>query len=419
MRSDTYMKNLIIVSKSRNGGAGRAAFRWSQALNDIGIANVFYDESTGVTEIGNIQSRVYKIVKFINRICLVVTRLSGHTPFGPFTFDLIPTFHERKLSSLSRRNESILNLHWINNGFLSRKWMSRIQSTYPTIWTMHDTWLLNGVVHYEIDSEKLKLRQTWLYGYWARWDSRSKMKIILGASGFISPTNWIAKLLVNQGVDPSKIRVIPNMIPLEVFYPIPDRRDCKEFFGLSNSRIVVGFVSGSDLSDRRKGLDIFIDAYRMLTKQEKDSIQIVILGPSKDWSQISEDFDCKTLVQISNDLTMNKFYNSLDLLVVPSRADNLPQTATEAQSSGCPVIISNVGGCPETISENQSGRLFEPTPLSLSSILRKTIHDPEWLLAARKKSFEYSRLAWNPEALAKRYKVAILELSDNFCSNCN
>jgi len=224
---------------------------------------------------------------------------------------------------------------------------------------------------------------------------------------------------VNQGVDPSKIRVIPNIIPLELFYPIPNRRDCKEFFGLSNSRIVVGFVSGSDLSDRRKGLDIFIDAYRMLTKKEKDSIQIVILGPSKDWSQISEDFDYKTLVQISNDLTMNEFYNSLDLLVVPSRADNLPQTATEAQSSGCPVIISNVGGCPETISENQSGRLFEPTPLSLTSILRKTIHDPEWLLAARKKSFEYSRLAWNPEALAKQYKVAIRELSDNFYSNCN
>jgi glycosyltransferase involved in cell wall biosynthesis len=411
MLHNSHGSKLIIVSKSRYGGAGRAAFRWATALNLHTVKNEFYDESTAVENIGLLQRRVYALVKLINRICLVATRLTGHTPFGPFSFAIIPTFHEQQLALLAGQNSAILNLHWVNSGFLSRNWLKHIQREFPVIWTMHDTWLLNGLVHYEIPSIKLWLKQSLLYRIFARLDARSKMKIVLEATGFISPTRWIAELLTTRGVDPSRIRVVPNVVPFEVFYPTTDRWPCKEFFEMSKNKTIIGFVSGSDLLDKRKGLDIIIDAYRLLSHSEKDMVQFVIVGRAKDISKVPADFKCKFVSQISNDAIMNRFYNAIDLLIVPSRADNLPQTATEAQSAGCPVLISNIGGCPETILENQSGKLFEATPTSLVLVLRSTLLDSEWLRIARNESFEFSRRAWNTEMLTKHYESAILELS--------
>jgi glycosyltransferase involved in cell wall biosynthesis len=44
------------------------------------------------------------------------------------------------------------------------------------------------------------------------------------------------------------------------------------------------------------------------------------------------------------------FWKSIDLLLVPSRADNSPNVIHEAKLWGIPVISSNVGGIPEILS---------------------------------------------------------------------
>lgn len=411
MLDDFEDSRIIIVSKSRFGGAGRAAFRWSNALSSNSVKNIFYDESTDAERVGCIHKWIYTLVKLMNRICLVLTRVSGHTPFGPVSFAIIPTFHENTLSRFASAKGSILNLHWVNSGFLSRKWLLYAQRNFSIIWTMHDTWLLNEIIHYEIPSLDIRLTKWFPYRFLASLDARYKVKILAEASGFISPTLWIAEMLSAKGVHPSRIRVVPNVVPFDVFYPITDRKSCKDFFELSPNKTTVGFVSGSDLLDRRKGLDIIIDAYRLLSEEERKTLQFVIVGRNRDLSKLPADFTCKYVSEINNDAEMNRFYNALDLLAVPSRADNFPQTATEAQSAGCPVLISNVGGCPETILNNVSGQLFEPNPTAFVSVLRSTLLEKDWLQRARSQSFEFARRAWNIEKLTKQYEAAILELA--------
>ena len=47
-------------------------------------------------------------------------------------------------------------------------------------------------------------------------------------------------------------------------------------------------------------------------------------------------------------------------MVVPSRQANLPQTATEAQACGCPVVAFDCTGFPDIITHKETGYLAKP-----------------------------------------------------------
>lgn len=57
---------------------------------------------------------------------------------------------------------------------------------------------------------------------------------------------------------------------------------------------------------------------------------------------------------------MSDIYNICDIVVLPSRLDNLPNVALEAQSCGKPLIAYNVGGLSDIITNNYNGFLIEP-----------------------------------------------------------
>jgi len=85
--------------------------------------------------------------------------------------------------------------------------------------------------------------------------------------------------------------------------------------------------------------------------------------------------------QLDNE-RMASLYETADLMLNPSRVDNMPISLLEAMASGVPVVSTNVGGIPYMVQDGVSALLVAPQdPEALARAALCVIEDPD--LAAR------------------------------------
>jgi len=91
----------------------------------------------------------------------------------------------------------------------------------------------------------------------------------------------------------------------------------------------------------------------------------------------------------------NALFNAASIYVLPSYAEGLPMGMLEAMANGLPVVVTSVGGIPDTISDSTDGIVVSPGDINglidglerliRSPDLRKTIGD-----AGRKTAEQFS-----------------------------
>lgn len=157
----------------------------------------------------------------------------------------------------------------------------------------------------------------------------------------------------------------------------------------------------------RKGVLIFADAIRQLSKQGKLSGKTVtFLGGFGDingrhsgvvLTEILKDVDCHlSFITDANREMAHAYLRSRDdvLVVVPSPEENLPYTVFEAISLGKPVLSSNRGGGRELLSaEQHESHLFEPTTDGLRNALENGIENG-LAISRLNESFEEVERQW-------------------------
>lgn len=266
---------------------------------------------------------------------------------------------------LKRINESdadIIHLHWIQNEMLSIKDISKIKK--PIVWTLHDMWAFCGAEHYTKDNR-------WQDGYSSinrpyyesgidlnHWTWKRKQKYWKNPIQIITPSKWLAncvkesKLMNNWPVS-----VIPYPLNMEIFKPINKNIACNQLNLASDKKIILfGAISGT--TDYRKGFDLLISALEILKKNSNtNKIVLVIFGQKKPKTLFNFGFPVHYLGKITNDIKLNLIYNCADIMIVPSRQDNLPNTCLEAQACGTPVVAFNTSGLPDIVDHKKTGYL--------------------------------------------------------------
>jgi len=91
-------------------------------------------------------------------------------------------------------------------------------------------------------------------------------------------------------------------------------------------------------------------------------------------------------------------------MVVPSRMDNLPQTATEAQSCGVPVVAFNATGLPDMVEHQRTGYLAEPyDPADLANGIGWVLESRERRRRLADAARERALSLWTPGRIAAAY----------------
>jgi glycosyltransferase involved in cell wall biosynthesis len=172
------------------------------------------------------------------------------------------------------------------------------------------------------------------------------------------------------GVRPEKVRVIRNAIRPERFAAgdLSARTDLLGLFPSPPERI----VGAAGRISPEKGFDVLVEAAAIVCRSRPE-IGFIHFGEGrlrKRLEQRTKELgldDCFLLAGFRADL--DRLIPVLDLVVIPSFTEGLPNVALEAFASATPVVGTAVGGVPEVIEHGISGFLVppgDPQPLARS-----------------------------------------------------
>ena len=171
-------------------------------------------------------------------------------------------------------------------------------------------------------------------------------------------SEWARKGYTSDGVDESKIRVIPPPFPI-----ILDRKD--------HDGINILFL-GRDY--KRKGGDTALAAFRELRKECND-VRLLYVGKIRDPTMLKVVQDDRTIYyreSITQKELLSEIYPKSDIFLLPCRAEAFGMSLAEAQSRGIPAVSSRISAVPEIIKDGVTGYLNEPSDLQgfVSSLMR-------------------------------------------------
>ena len=190
---------------------------------------------------------------------------------------------------------------------------------------------------------------------------RSERAIVLGEV-------WRDMLIDVVGVDPAKIVVLPNAVPDQA--PRPARAPGTPCHIVMLGRL--GAPKGVPELLQALGSDEMRDlAWRITlagdgdqTPYREQAAQLGIAGRTE-------------FVGWYGSRETAHLMRSADVLVLPSRSENLPVAVVEALSYGIPVVTTPVGATPEIVVNEESALLVGvQDPVSLAQALARLVRDP-------------------------------------------
>jgi glycosyltransferase involved in cell wall biosynthesis len=240
---------------------------------------------------------------------------------------------------------------------------------YRTVWTLHDQWhLCVRSVPQPPHCEGMR-RLCLFCTSWPGLSLANKLlkEAVYAASPLevVVPSRWLAELTSYSMLGRKRVHLIYNGIDLNHFHPASEERPADP-----PATTTLLFVSGPN--DPTKGIAELLRAFQML-KPRYPRLRLKVVG---DLSPIPAEVSGVEVVgRLSRD-QMAQEYRKSDVFVLPTLADNTPVTLMEAMACGLPAVATAVGGIPELVEEDVTGRLVPRGDVAaLAAALEGLAHD--------------------------------------------
>jgi glycosyltransferase involved in cell wall biosynthesis len=179
-------------------------------------------------------------------------------------------------------------------------------------------------------------------------------------------------------VSPEKVVVIPNGVdPGAYGAPTPETRAAvRRSLGLPPETTLLGFVGRLHPV---KGVDDLLRAARPVLDRFPTA-RILVVGDGEDRARLerlSSEVGVTSGVLFLGERTDVAFLlGGLDVFVMPSREEGMPNAVLEAMAAGVPVVATTTGGTAELVVHGSSGLLVTPGDVEgLSSAMASLVED--------------------------------------------
>ena len=269
---------------------------------------------------------------------------------------------------------------------------------------------LVATVHHPISVDRrlaLSASRSWLEGVGKRrWYSfvRMQARVARRLPKLVAVSDSARRdLIVDFGVAPGSIDVVPNGVDTELFRPLPELRR-------TPGRIVA--IASSDQPS--KGLEYLVEGFAKL-RTERD-VELVVMGKGgrgKAFRRAVERFGVTDRLHVPgrvDALALVEHLARAEVGVVPSLYEGFSLPAVEAMACGLPLVTTSGGALPEVVGD--AAVVVPPADAgalaaAIDSLLNDAARRDELATRGRRRAVE--RYSWTitAAAMVERYRAAI------------
>jgi glycosyltransferase involved in cell wall biosynthesis len=242
--------------------------------------------------------------------------------------------------------------------------------------TVHSTWAgeanaIQGEPYSRLNAnEKFLVSFTWFLRIFEERMMKRSQKLI-AVSDFTR-----LELKRYYGVAESKIRVIHNGVDTAKFQPAADKRKVKAELGFNPDNPTI--ISVGRLY-ARKGLFTLIESMPAVVKRFPNAKFIISgKGQSDEMRKLinyAQQLGVQGNIVFTGyfpDAKLPRLYQAADVFAFSTFYEHHPFAVLEALSTGLPVVTTNVGGIPETITDDKDG--FMCTPFNSQQFAQRILY---------------------------------------------
>jgi glycosyltransferase involved in cell wall biosynthesis len=415
------VKVLHISTSDGGGGAARAAYRLHSALCRGGIASVMRTADK-TTDDPTVLGPVNSIERLAFQLKLRVTQRLNRLQRSPNRiFHSVDWFPSRLDRFINASDADVVHLHWVHHNFLSIEAIGRIRK--PVVWTLHDSWAFCGAEHHPHGPDDRRHQDGYqrtnrdpMHGRFDldRWCWQRKKRAWVRPLHIVCPSRWLADCVQRSALMREwPVTTVPNVVPIDIYRPLP-RATARDLFRLPQDVPLILFGAIGGTQDPNKGWDLLVTALQAV-RPLVPATQAVVVGRADRRAAGQLPLPVHFVGHLHDDQALAMLYSAADLVVVPSRIENLPQAATEAHSCGVPVVAFRVGGIPDVVEHGVTGFLASPfDPLDLARGI-------EWVVKDRDR---YDEMCLRARAAAAKWAEDIVlgsyrQIYENACASLN
>ena len=262
--------------------------------------------------------------------------------------------YRRFVADVARQEKAgIIHAHSSYTNGLAARYASK-QLGVPFIYELRTLWGESAVVEDGWNPNSFKYRMVW----------RLELDVMRRAHMVVAISRGIRDAIVERGVDPGKVVIVPNGVDTQVFVPRPPDTALAEKLGLTGC-FVIGFIGSLR---RLEGIPLLLEAFKEIHRREPRARMLVVGdGPEREGLvTAARDAGLSDVAQFTGLVPHEQilqYYSIMDVLVYPRIDARINQTVTplkplEAMAMGKVCIASDVGGLTELVDDGRTGLVF-------------------------------------------------------------
>ena len=348
------------IVTSRQGGAYIAAKTLHLRLLEHGKDSRLYTRNLNTGEVLNLGEEPGEVSVMSKFRSKTVTALQAR--FVQKESELITTFGiDIFFKQETIQSNSILHIHSIYNFLNSRALKELVEQGHSLILQLHDQRFITGGCHHDLGCEAFKKDCTkcpQVHSVFHHFVAEEKktMNWILGQQRVhvVAPSKYLFQKALSV-VPEDRLHLIPNLAGGIQTAKSLQRDEVREKLNLNPSDFVLGFCA-ANIDSPYKNFEYFkvlIKEIKKIWIKALPKLKIMLVGNG------GEEFYDENLIRFSsaNGMEVREHLAAMDLLLVPSKADNVPNVIVEALLEGTPVLATRVGGIPDLL-DHLGGDVF-------------------------------------------------------------